>query len=171
MIIKALEDENFTNYKLPSMFIGMPRCSFKCCIEQNLPIKTCQNCELAQAKEINISVTDLIDRYENNSISKAVVFGGMEPFDSWDDILCFMMNFRYKHDDPVVIYTGYNEDEIRDKLSILSLYSEDGPVIVKFGRFIPGQQPHYDKVLDIKLASDNQYARRITYDEDYIKPR
>lgn len=171
MIIKALEDENFTNYKLPSMFIGMARCSFKCCIEQNLPIETCQNCELARAKEINISVTDLIDRYENNPITKAIVFGGLEPFDSWEDLQCFILNFTYKNQDDIVIYTGYKEEEIKDKLSWLSLYSEDCPIIVKFGRFVPNQQSHYDEVLGVKLASDNQYARRITYNEDYIKPR
>jgi hypothetical protein len=35
-------------------------------------------------------------------------------------------------------------------------------IIIKFGRFIPNQEPHYDEVLGVKLASDNQYARRIS---------
>ena len=35
-------------------------------------------------------------------------------------------------------------------------------IIIKFGRFIPNQQSHYDAVLGIKLASSNQYAERIS---------
>lgn len=35
-------------------------------------------------------------------------------------------------------------------------------IIVKFGRFIPNQHPHYDEVLGINLASDNQYAEKIS---------
>lgn len=171
MVLKGLRDEDFTQYKKPSMFLIFPHCSFKCCKEQHLPIETCQNCELAQAPAINIHVQDLIDRYEANPITKAVVMGGMEPFDSWDDVQCFIMNFRYKNQDPIIIYTGYREDELREKLRILSLYTEDGPIIVKFGRYLPGHKPHYSDELGVYLASPNQYARRITYNEDYIKPR
>jgi hypothetical protein len=35
-------------------------------------------------------------------------------------------------------------------------------IIIKFGRFRPGQEPHYDEVLGVKLASDNQYAKRVS---------
>ena len=35
-------------------------------------------------------------------------------------------------------------------------------IIIKFGRFIPNQQSHYDEVLGINLASDNQYAKKIS---------
>ena len=31
-------------------------------------------------------------------------------------------------------------------------------VIIKFGRFIPNQKPHFDEVLGVELASPNQYA-------------
>ena len=31
-------------------------------------------------------------------------------------------------------------------------------IIIKFGRYIPNQGTHFDKVLGVKLASDNQYA-------------
>ena len=34
-------------------------------------------------------------------------------------------------------------------------------IIIKFGRYIPNQKPHYDEVLGVNLASDNQYAERI----------
>jgi len=46
-----------------------------------------------------------------------------------------------------------------DKLTLLSQYKN---VIIKFGRFIPNQEPHYDEILGVNLASNNQYARRIS---------
>jgi hypothetical protein len=57
--------------------------------------------------------------------------------------------------DTVVIYTGYTEPEIAGLLPSLR---DLGNVIIKFGRYMPGQQPHLDDVLGVKLASDNQYA-------------
>ena len=34
------------------------------------------------------------------------------------------------------------------------------PLVIKYGRYVPDQQPHFDEVLGVNLASDNQYARR-----------
>ena len=34
-----------------------------------------------------------------------------------------------------------------------------GNIIVKYGRYVPNQKPHYDELLGILLASDNQYAK------------
>ena len=51
--IKGIRMEDFVNYKKPSMFIGFPTCSFKCCKEGNFPIEVCQNCELANASTID----------------------------------------------------------------------------------------------------------------------
>ena len=156
MIIKGLIDEDFVNYKKPSMYIAFPSCTFKC--ERECGKKMCQNSSLALAPDIDISVNSLIERYMNNSITKAVVCAGLEPLDSWDDLQCFIINFRYRCGDEIIIYTGYNKDEIRDKIEWLRLY---GPIIVKYGRYIPNQQPHYDDVLEINLASDNQYSEVI----------
>lgn len=61
-----------------------------------------------------------------------------------------------------MIYTGYKPEELRDKFKKLSSYKS---VLVKFGRFIPGDTPHYDDALGINLASHNQFARWI--DENY----
>lgn len=159
MIIKGLVDEDFINYKKPSMFIAFPSCSFKC--EKECGEHCCQNSALSQSPNIEVPVRDLIERYMSNPITSAVVCGGLEPLDSWKELQCFIMNFRYWSPDELVIYTGYQEEEVQDKIEWLRLY---GPVIVKFGRYIPGQQPHYDPVLGIKLANDNQYARRISDD-------
>ena len=35
-------------------------------------------------------------------------------------------------------------------------------IIIKFGRFVPMQQPHFDPILGVNLASDNQYAKQIS---------
>lgn len=159
MLVKGVRSEDFTNYKKPSMFIAFPSCTFKCEVECG--VCCCQNSTLAQSPNIDIYINDLIKRYMNNPITHAVVCGGLEPMDSWESLQCFVMNFRYWSPDEIVIYTGYKEEEIQDKVEWLKLY---GPIIIKFGRYVPGQQPHYDEVLGINLASDNQYAKVISYD-------
>ena len=35
-------------------------------------------------------------------------------------------------------------------------------IIVKFGRYVGGQQAHFDEVLGVYLASDNQFAEKIS---------
>ena len=60
--------------------------------------------------------------------------------------------------DDIVIYTGYNKEELIDRIEWLSGFSN---IIVKFGRYIPNQEKHFDEVLGIYLASDNQYAERL----------
>lgn len=157
MIIKEIRDEDFTNYKKPSMFIGFPSCSWKC--EKDCGMRVCQNSALAEAKNIEIDIDKLANRYLNNPITKAVVCGGLEPFDTWHSLHYLITALRNYTLDDIVIYTGYKEDEISNKIQLLQKYCN---IIVKFGRFIPNQQKHYDKVLGVELASDNQYARRIS---------
>ena len=161
MIIKELRDEDFVNYKKPSMFIGFPSCSFKCCKEGNFPIEVCQNCSLAKAEGIEISPEQIVERYLNNPITKSIVIGGLEPFDDYRDLLKLISYFRFnKCYDDIVIYTGYTEAECKAKSFLFDL-QQYGPIVIKFGRFVPNQQPHYDEVLGVKLASDNQYGKRI----------
>lgn len=156
MKILNILDEDFVNYKDISMFIALPYCSGKCWRELGLDCSICQNEELRNQPIINITVDDLIDKYDNNPLTSAIVFGGMEPFDSFEDITCFLLNFRYRHPDPVVIYTGYTEDEVKEKFSSIYLYEN---IIIKYGRYIPNQKTHYDEILGVNLASDNQYAK------------
>lgn len=157
MIVKQLIDEDFTNYKIPSMFVGFPSCSWKC--EKECGMRVCQNSTLAEASNINIDANELVNRYINNKITKAVVLGGLEPFDSWRDLKILISLLRTKTLDDIVIYTGYKEEEIKNKIQYLRAYRN---IIVKFGRFIPNHQKHYDDILGVYLASDNQYARRIS---------
>lgn len=156
MQVITIKEEDVVNYKDISMFIALPYCSGKCWRELGLDCSICQNEELRNQPIINIDVNDLIDKYDNNPLTSAIVFGGMEPFDSFEDIRCFIMNFRYRHTDPVVIYTGYTEDEVKEKFSPIYLYEN---IIIKYGRYIPNQKSHYDEILGVNLASDNQYAK------------
>ena len=159
MIVKEIRDEDFTSYKKPSMVIGFPSCTFKC--ERDCGQKVCQNGLLAQAPNIEINVDILAERYMNNLITRAVVCAGLEPMDNFEDLWRLIFCLRAKGcNDDVVIYSGYYKDEIpKEYLQRLTLVPN---IIVKWGRFIPNQQSHYDEVLGIKLASDNQYAEVIS---------
>lgn len=157
MKIKGIVEEDFSNYKKTSMFIIFPTCSFKCDIESGK--RVCQNGTLATAPNIEISAENIVNRYINNPITKAVVIGGLEPFDSWQDLLLLIKKFREKTDDDLTIYTGFYKEEIIDKIEVLKQFKN---IVIKFGRFIPDQPSHYDEILGIELASPNQYAERIS---------
>ena len=159
MWIKGITDEDFVNYKVPSLFIATAVCDFKC--DRECGMSVCQNSELAKEDKIYTDDDYLIRRYLNNRISKAIVFGGLEPFDQWQEIFGFIQKLRmqYSCQDPVVIYTGYTETEIEGNLRFLMSMPN---IIVKFGRYVPDQDQHMDEVLGVNLASDNQYAKKIS---------
>lgn len=157
MLVKDIDEVDYVNYKKPSMFIIFPNCSFKCDKENGNCI--CQNSALAQEPNVEISAAAIVNRYCRNPLSKAVVCGGLEPLDSWKDLYSLIKEFRKFTNDDIVIYTGYKEEEIKEKVKILSSFKN---IIIKFGRFIPNDKSHLDKVLGVQLASSNQYARRIS---------
>lgn len=170
MKIKGITDECFTDYDFPSLYIAFPHCDFKCDKENGACF--CQNSALAKEPDIEISKEELIKRYIDNPITKAIVIGGLEPFDDAVDLLalidCARRQFGIK--DPIVIYTGYEEAELEmgnygriGNKEIQQSYwkniKESGNIIVKFGRFRPNQEKHFDKILGVWLASNNQYAK------------
>ena len=159
MHIKGIIDEDFVNYKLPSMFIITTSCSFKC--EKENGVRCCQNSALAFQPIIEIDDDELIQRYHSNAITKAIVFGGLEPFDQSLEVLSFIARLRtqYNIHDPVVIYTGYEEQEVEEDVRALRTFDN---IVIKYGRFKINQNPHYDNVLGVKLASDNQYGKVIS---------
>jgi len=62
--------------------------------------------------------------------------------------------------------TDYTEEELKDSNNstinfIYTSLKEYSNIIIKYGRYIPNQKPHYDEVLGIMLASSNQYAKRL----------
>lgn len=162
MRLKGLLDEDFVNYKESSMFLISPFCDFKCDREYGSTI--CQNSDLAKSDIITIDNDELITRYLENDITTSVVIGGLEPLiNGWfeEDLLPFIYNLRVKNNcsDTVVIYTGYNKNEVESKIDALKKFNN---IIIKFGRFIPNQKSRYDDILGINLVSDNQYAEKIS---------
>lgn len=139
------------------MFIGFPSCTFKC--EKECGICMCQNSDLVNYPTITIDYKAIVKRYINNLMSHAIVFGGLEPFDSYKDMIDLISEFRRQTQDDIVIYTGYKEEELYNELLYLSSFSN---IIIKFGRFVPYQEKHYDEVLGVNLASANQYAVRLS---------
>jgi hypothetical protein len=152
--LRGIEFENFANYKKPAMFLAFPNCNgFKCGAE------LCQNSPLAQSPLLEYPVEVIVDKYMENHIAQAVVIGGLEPLDDFPQLLDLIHSLRYETDDDIVIYTGYTEEEAAIRLPYLTMFDN---IIIKFGRYIPNQQPHYDEVLGVNLASNNQYAKRVS---------
>lgn len=157
MRVKGIIDYDCTNYKEPTLTIEFPHCDFKC--DRLNGCQVCQNSPLAAEPDIEVSGEQIWKMYSENPLTKAFCFQGLEPFDSYMDLIELIAFIRKNKncDDPIIIYTGYNKDE--DKVTQMSL-SHYSNIIVKWGRFIMGQEPHYDPILGVNLASNNQYAER-----------
>ena len=155
MNIIDLKDEDIVNYKKISMFIITCKCSFKC--DKEFGTRICQNSALAHEKPIDFSDEKIVTRYKNNPLTHAVVFGGLEPFDQYDELLKLVTEFRKVTDDDIVIYTGYNEDELD-----LEPFKQFQNIVIKFGRYKPNDTARFDELLGVKLASSNQYAKMIS---------
>ena len=121
----------------------------------------CQNSHLATLPAREVDIDEVIQEYLSNPITQAIVCGGLEPFERFSDVFNFISRLRdgYRCNDMVVIYTGYNKDEIAQEVETLKRFPN---IIIKFGRFVPNQSKHYDEVLGVNLASDNQYAEVIS---------
>ena len=161
MRIKQIVEEDFVNYREASMFLGTISCNGKCCIEAGIPLTVCQNDPLRESCYLTVPDDVLIERYLKNPITSSIVFGGLEPFEQYDELLLFIQTLRneYNCEDTVVIYTGYNRNEIETMVDELAQFKN---IIIKFGRYVPNDTSRYDEVLGVTLASQNQYAERIS---------
>ena len=156
--IRGLVDEDFVNYKKPAMFIAFPYCTFKC--DKECGYSVCQNSSLVTNSEIiDIDEQKIVNRYIDNPITTSIVISGLEPFDSYKDLFILIKAFREKTLDDIIIYTGYNKNEIENSIEELKQFKN---IFIKFGRFIPNQEKHYDEVLQVILASPNQYGEKIS---------
>ena len=120
------------------MLICGCKCTWKCGKE------LCQNSQLALSPIKEIEVQKIVEEYLKNDLTSAIVFGGLEWMDQFLELLECIEAFREKTDDDIVIYTGYDKNEIEEHIITLKKFKN---IIVKFGRFIPNQKPHFDKVL------------------------
>lgn len=160
MKIKSIETERFQDYKEPSMFIATCVCNWKCCTDGEFDKSICQNSDLAKMPEKEVDNETIYGHYISNPISKAIVLGGLEPMLQFEEVYSLIKYFRDNGcNDPFVIYTGYNKNELHWELDQLRAFRK---IIVKFGRYVPGQEKHFDKVLGVELASNNQYAEVIS---------
>ena len=160
MKLKGLIETDFVNYKQTCMTLEFPICKgFKC--DKVNGKRVCQNSTLATEPNIEMSADDIVWRYVHNPVTEAICCQGLEPLDSMSELMQFIhtVRVRYLCHDPIVIYTGYEKDEISDKLELLKKYDN---IIVKFGRFLLNRSSKYDEVLGVTLASDNQYAEKIS---------
>ena len=158
--VNEIVDENFQDYKRASMYLAFPKCDFKCFRELGLPIEMCQNFETSKKKSKEIEITDIYKRYETNLITRAIVLGGLEPFLSYDEVFNLISYFRKNScNDDFVIYTGYYPLELDIKIKELKRFKN---IIIKFGRYIPNSLSRYDDVLGVTLASNNQFALKIS---------
>lgn len=159
MKLRGVIDEDFVNYKKPSMFLIFPYCgTFKC--EKECGQKICQNSHLIFEDIIDVPLEMLIARYHMNEITKAIVCGGLEPLDSIEELMEFIDKFRSNSNDDIVIYTGYTREEAAKIAPHLVRYKN---IVIKYGRYTPNQKSHYDNTLGVYLASDNQYAIAYNY--------
>lgn len=157
MKIKGIISEDFVNYKKPSMVIEFPYCSFKC--DKECGQTVCQNSNLVQSPTYDIDIKKIILHYLKNDITEAIVMQGLEPLDSKEDLYQLINTIRKYTDDDIVIYTGYTEIELDSEIQFLKRLFNN--IIIKFGRFIPDQPYHFDKILGVTLTSPNQYAKKI----------
>lgn len=156
---KGIIFEDFIQYRFPTMFITNTTCNLKC--EKECGIQCCSNNKLFKEKNFCSTFDTIINKYMSNPITKSLTFGGLEQFDEPEQLLLLIKSLRKFTQDDIIIYTGYYPNEINNYVKLLS--ENFNNIIIKFGRYIPNQETHYDEVLGVKLASDNQYA--IKYNE------
>lgn len=161
MRIKDIVDENFQDYKKTSMFICTCFCDGKCYRELGLDPSTCQNEKIQSQPTFEVEDDKIVRRYIDNPITSAIIIGGLEPFAQYQEVLSLIEEFRKYTLDDIVLYTGFNKDEILDKIEELKKFPN---IVIKYGRYIPNRPLRYDEVLGITLASDNQYAEKISGD-------
>ena len=159
MFLKGIIDCDFVNYKKPVLTLIFPRCDFKC--DKLNGNNVCQNSSLLIEPDIEVPLEQIWNIYEQNPLTKGFCCQGLEPLDSIDDLLDFIHFIREKKEceDDIIIYTGYYKEEVTKFIYQITKYNN---IIIKWGRYISGKESRYDEVLGVKLASNNQYAEKIT---------
>lgn len=153
MIIKSIIDEVFSDYSKISMLLVMPKCTTRCWEKLNISPTICQNNHLHKEPNINIDNKDIIKRYLDNPLTKAIIFGGLDSWDSLDEIIEFIKEFRQYSQDDCVLYTGRDYDVIEKELY---RFKGLGNVYIKYGHYNPNLKPIIDDLTGVSLISENQ---------------
>ena len=158
--VKGIIWEDTVNYKKICTTLMMPLCAgFKCDRENG--VNMCQNRGLAAAPSQTVHVNSFIRNYKSNPLTEAIVFQGLEPLDTPVSVFTVAAALKdFQITDDFVIYTGYTREERISTIEVLASIVP-GHLIIKWGRFIPNQKPHFDPILGVNLSSDNQYGEII----------
>lgn len=172
--------DNVTDYKKTSLFLVFPYCSGKCGEE-------CQNKDLRKKKIKEFNNKDIITLYQSLNTHNAVVCGGLEPLDSFEELKQLIEDFaKFSSIKPVdfVIYTGYDnlikyyfdgryrevKEDFFDLLQAWKNYAEPGSeLIIKQGKYDTNHKiPWHSKLLGVDLATNNQEVLVFDYSGDLI---
>ena len=161
--LKGIIDCDFTNYKEPVLTLEFPSCNFKCDKLNKCPV--CQNSNLAREPDIIVSFDKIWELYITNPLTKGFCCQGLEPFDTPLELFNFISYIRNNKgcNDIIIIYTGYDKSELFFPFihNLINVHKYKN-LVIKWGRYIMNQQPHYDEILGIQLASNNQYGEKIS---------
>lgn len=158
MHLKNIVDE-FSGYyyKDPYMLLVAPTCTWKC--------NGCKHAHLSLLETKDYPDDIILKRFNTNPRTKAIVIGGLEPFDSEDELHSFIFSARKffePGDRPVlVISTGYYLDELKKSHHWCWIESEIvqyGNAIIKCGRSELGEKPFFNPILGVYLDGINQYV-------------
>ncbi len=164
MRVRKLLTERFQDYKLPAMYLASCFCDWKCCPDNPT---VCQNNPVVHMPITDISDDEILDAYQKDPITQAIIIAGLEPLLQIHEVCALIRRaVERRIKTTFVIYTGYDKNEVKfigffDALKDTG-FSDSVHVIMKYGRYIPDQKPHFDEVLGVELASDNQYAEMIS---------
>lgn len=153
LIIKDIIDEVYSDFNKIGMLVVVPKCKTRCWEKCGLSPDICQNYHLNFTEKFNINNEDIINRYLENPLTKCIIFGGLDGFDSIDEILIFLEEFRKISKDDVVIYTGKELEDIEHRFNDLAFYKN---IYVKYGHYNPNLNSIKDELTGVTLASENQ---------------
>jgi len=156
MLLKQILDESFGDYRETAMLLVAPSCTWKC--------KNCHNHLLSELETKFFPDEEILKRFFANPLTSTIIFGGLEPLDSMVEVKDFVEKlyakvFQEKLEKPtIIIYTGYELDEIEFDLKACGLWDllkGYRNAIIKYGRF--------DPVYEVK---DNWALLKETWNED-----
>lgn len=161
MHLKRIIEESVGDYKETSMLLVTPSCTWKC--------KGCQNKDLAKLPTVEVDDNDILALFSSNPFSKAIVIGGLEPLDCIEEIRAFIFSarkyFPIGERPPIIIYTGYEEEQLK-KMGWESKLKYEliqyGNCHLKYGKYVENGSPYKNAVLGVKLASSNQHVMSFT---------
>lgn len=155
-----INPNDFVNNKKGTFSLGFGVfCTFKCCKENP---QICQNFNCSSQDLYNTSISTVCKQYEENrELISCITINGLEPLDNLKEVLWFIQKFREKSTDDIFLWTGYTKEECEPLIYLIKKMNWVN-IIIKFGRYIPNSLSRFDEILGVKLASDNQYAEKIS---------